>query len=92
MYVQAASQVVSVDYEAENRRLKRELARMTEVRDILNKAAAYFAKDASLSLFACKRLRSVNEVRVRGRASLAVFRPHDVSLPQHPSQRVPRMS
>jgi transposase len=35
-----------VDHEAENRRLKRELARMTEERDILKKAAAYFAKDA----------------------------------------------
>lgn len=32
-----------VDHEAENRRLKRELARVTEERDILKKAAAYFA-------------------------------------------------
>jgi len=31
---------------AEIRRLKRELARMTEERDILKKATAYFAKDA----------------------------------------------
>jgi transposase len=45
-YAQAASQAASVDHEAENRRLKRELARMTEERDILKKAAAYFAKDA----------------------------------------------
>jgi transposase len=30
----------------EIRRLKRELARVTEERDILKKAAAYFAKDA----------------------------------------------
>ena len=30
---------------AEIRRLKRELARVTEERDILRKAAAYFAKD-----------------------------------------------
>ena len=43
-YGQAASQATSVDHEAENRRLKRELARMTEERDILKKAAAYFAK------------------------------------------------
>jgi transposase len=35
-----------VDHEAENRRLKRELARVTEERDILKKAAAYFAQDA----------------------------------------------
>ena len=35
-----------VDHEAENRRLKRELARVTEERDILKKAAAYFAQNA----------------------------------------------
>jgi transposase len=34
------------DKEAEIRRLKRELARVTEERDILKKATAYFAKDA----------------------------------------------
>ena len=56
LYTKAASQVSSVDHEAENRRLKRELARMTEERDILKKAAAYFAKDASLSWFASKPL------------------------------------
>lgn len=46
LYAKAASQASSVDHEAENRRLKRELARMTEERDILKKAAAYVAKDA----------------------------------------------
>ena len=45
LYAKAASQASSVDHEAENRRLKRELARMTEERDILKKAAAYCAKD-----------------------------------------------
>ena len=35
-----------VDYEAENRRLKRELARVTEERDILKKATAYFARES----------------------------------------------
>ncbi len=34
------------DYAAENRRLKRELARVTEERDILKKATVYFARDA----------------------------------------------
>lgn len=34
------------DYAAENRRLKRELLRVTEERDILKKATVYFAKDA----------------------------------------------
>jgi transposase len=34
------------DHAAENRRLKRELARVTEERDILKKPTVYFAKDA----------------------------------------------
>ena len=34
------------DKDAEIRRLKRELARATEERDILKKATAYFARDA----------------------------------------------
>ncbi len=34
------------DQEAEVRRLRRELARVTEERDILKKATAYFARDA----------------------------------------------
>lgn len=36
----------AVDHEAENRRLKRELARVTEERDILKKATAHFAQNA----------------------------------------------
>ena len=35
LYAKAGSQTSSVDHEAENRRLNRELARMTEERDIL---------------------------------------------------------
>ena len=34
------------DHAAENRRLKRELARVTEERDILKKATVYFARGA----------------------------------------------
>jgi transposase len=34
------------DHAAEIRRLKKELARVTEERDILKKATAYFARDA----------------------------------------------
>jgi len=34
------------DRDAEIRRLKRELTRVTEERDILKKATAYFARDA----------------------------------------------
>ena len=37
LYAKAGSQTSSVDHEAENRRLKRALARMTEERDILKK-------------------------------------------------------
>ena len=40
------SAVVKDDQSAEIRRLKQELARVTEERDILKKATAYFAKDA----------------------------------------------
>ena len=36
-YAQVASKAASIDHEAENRRLKRELVRMTEERDILKK-------------------------------------------------------
>jgi transposase len=39
-----ASKKPDVDHEAENRRLKRELARVTEERDILKKATVYFAR------------------------------------------------
>ncbi len=35
-----------LDHAAENRRLKRELARVTEERDILKKATAYFARES----------------------------------------------
>jgi len=38
VYAQPASQASGVDHEAENRRLKRELARMTEERDIFKLA------------------------------------------------------
>jgi transposase len=41
-----AAGLASDGREAEIRRLKRELARVTEERDILKKATAYFAKDA----------------------------------------------
>jgi transposase len=37
---------VPTDFEAENRRLKRELARVTEERDILKKATVYFARES----------------------------------------------
>jgi transposase len=39
--------VMKEDQSAEIRRLKQELARVTEERDILKKATAYFAKDAN---------------------------------------------
>lgn len=36
----------ATDLEAENRRLKRELARVTEERDIFKKAKVYFARES----------------------------------------------
>lgn len=45
-YAASPSAAVKDDQPAEIRRLKRELARVTEERDILKKATAYFAKDA----------------------------------------------
>ena len=47
--IDAVAQVTECGYpvqEAEVRRLKKELARVTEERDILKKATAYFARDA----------------------------------------------
>jgi transposase len=41
-----APKASGVDHEAEARRLKRELARVTEERDILKKATAYFARES----------------------------------------------
>ena len=54
-YSNAAEVTSGDDHAAENRRLKRELARVSEERDILKKATVYFARDASLSSFASKR-------------------------------------
>ena len=79
LYAKAASQASSVDHEAENRRLKRELARMTEERDILKKRQPRTSP------------RMQDEVRVRGRASSSAFGTQDVPLPQHSSQWVLRM-
>jgi len=45
-YSKPAGKSLSEDHSAEIRRLKLELARVTEERDILKKATAYFAKDA----------------------------------------------
>ena len=46
LFAEPAPKAGSVDHEAENRRLKRELARVTEERDILKKATAYFARES----------------------------------------------
>ena len=45
-FADPAPKAPSVDLESENRRLKRELARVTEERDILKKATAYFARES----------------------------------------------
>ncbi len=46
LFAEPASGTGGVDHEAENRRLKRELARVTEERDILKKATEYFARES----------------------------------------------
>ena len=46
LFADPAPKASGVDHEAENRRLKRELARVTEERDILKKATAYFARES----------------------------------------------
>ena len=45
-YAASPTAAVKDDQSAEIRRLKQDLARVTEERDILKKATAYFAKDA----------------------------------------------
>ncbi len=78
LYAKATSQASSVDHEAENRRLKRVLTRMTEERDILKKRPR-------------TSQRMQGEVRVHCRASPTVFSASDVPLPQHSSRWVLRM-
>ena len=46
LFAEPAPKAGGVDLEGENRRLKRELARVTEERDILKKATAYFARES----------------------------------------------
>jgi transposase len=46
LFAEPAPKVGSIDHKAESRRLKRELARVTEERDILKKATAYFARES----------------------------------------------
>ena len=46
LFAEPAPKLGSIDLDAENRRLKRELARVTEERDILKKATAYFARES----------------------------------------------
>ena len=71
------AKVVSGDVgkDAEIRQLKRELARVTEERDILKKPPRI-------------SLGMQSEIRVRGRASRAVFCQGHVPVPAHPTERV----
>jgi transposase len=45
LVAEPAPKLGSIDYEAENRRLKRKFARVTEERDILKRGTAYFARE-----------------------------------------------
>jgi len=86
LYAKAASQASSVDHEAENRRLKRELARMTEERDILKKGEPC-APLVRAQWRARTSPRMQDEVRVHCRASPAVLSASDVPSPQHSSKQ-----
>ena len=46
LFAEPAPKLGSIRLYAENRRLKRELVRVTEERDILKKATAYFARES----------------------------------------------
>lgn len=46
LFGKPASKPGGVDHGAENRRLKRAMARVTEERDILKKATAFFARES----------------------------------------------
>ena len=49
LFAEPALNAGGLDLKAENRRLKRELARVTEERDILKKVTAYFARESKSS-------------------------------------------
>jgi transposase len=46
LFAEPAPKMAGMDREAENRRLKRELARVKEERDILKKATVHFARES----------------------------------------------
>lgn len=75
------------DKDVEVRRLMRELARASEERDILKKG-----EPCPPSVRGQWRARippgMQGEIRVRGRASRAVFRQGHVPVPAHPTERV----
>ncbi len=68
------------DKDAKIRRSKRELVRVTEERDILEKKAPRISPRMQI------------EIRVRRRSSPTVFGAGDVSLPVHPSERLLRLA
>ena len=78
-YGKPAAMARDDDQAAEVRRLKRELQRVTEERDILKKRPR-----------TSPRMQS--EVRVHRRASPAVFDPRHVSVPACPAQRLLRLA
>ena len=64
LFVEPAPKAHSIDHEAENRRLKRELARVTEERDILKKGEAIFRHWSEDNGRACTSREGPNEVRL----------------------------
>jgi transposase-like protein len=77
LFAEPAPKLGSIDHEAENRRLKRELARVTEERDILRKVS--HGSPPVQEPWRTRTLRaSPSEVRVHPGASRGVRRPSDV--------------
>ena len=77
-----------VDHEAENRRLKRALARVTEERDILKKGESIVRHWSEDNGRARTSREGPNEVRLRPGASRAVRRPGHVPGAAGPFQRL----
>ena len=78
-YSKSEEAASSDDHAAENRRWKRELARVTEEKDNLKKAQRTSP-------------RMQNEAHFHPRASADIFYPHNVSMPTRSPQRIFRMA
>ena len=91
LYGASAAKQNAVDHEAEKRRLKRDVAWVTEVGDILKKGEACPPLVRGQCRARTSR-ESSGEVRLRSGASRGVRRPGDVLDAEGPAQRVLRLA